>query len=371
LRRRDYELMEDGKFGEETAQIFGVPFEVTPLKANPQASRCKPQKRHHIYAVAAKAQYRIQFPRVEGYIQNVKSRVAVDWMTIAPLTINPSKIPPEVQMKGAVVDNQGRPTIKSPGDFTTLNLNPYRQGKRQQQLIFELAKSLTRSYCSPENLSCEAPAQILFPQLYKICDQYFREKVTAIAPNANIDVYLAPYFGWVIENLSAAIYPDTSQGESPELPRLERHRSDGSTDDVNFWTSKRIYPVEKSHVNCVVADTDRWEQATAYAIDTHPMTAAFVKNEHLGLSIPYFYNSSDRDYYPDFIIRLNHSTQQYLILETKGYMYEGTQEKAAAAQRWVKAVNASQNFGQWRYEMCALSNVRATLDQLQADLKNL
>jgi type III restriction enzyme len=270
-------------------------------------------------------------------------------------------------MKGAVVDNQGRPTIKSPGDLTTLDLNPYRQSKRQQQLIFELAKSLTCSYCSPENLSCEAPAQILFPQLYKICDQYFREKVTAIAPAAKIDVYLAPYFGWVIENLSASIYPDTNQGENPELPRLERHRADGSTDDVNFWTSKRIYQVEKSHVNCVVADTYQWEQATAYAIDTHPITAAFVKNDHLGLSIPYFYNSSDRDYYPDFIIRLNQPKLQYLILETKGYIYEGTKEKAAAAQRWVKAVNANRSFGQWRYQMCALSEVRKTLDQLQVE----
>ena len=36
LRRANYELGPDGKFAEEMAQVFGVPFEVIPFKANPQ-----------------------------------------------------------------------------------------------------------------------------------------------------------------------------------------------------------------------------------------------------------------------------------------------------------------------------------------------
>ncbi len=210
---------------------------------------------------------------------------------------------------------------------------------------------------------------MLFPQLYRICDHYLQEKVTAIKPAEKIDVCLSPYFGWVIENLNAMIRPDTDEGETPELPKLERHRDNGSTDDVNFWTSKPVYDVVKSHVNSVVADTSQWEQATAYIIDNHPITEAFVKNDHLGLSIPYFYNNSERDYYPDFIIRLNTPKTQHLILETKGYVYEGTEEKAAAAQRWVKAVNADGRFGQWQYQMFNLNQVREGLDQIQAELK--
>jgi len=32
LRRRNYDLTADDKFAEETAKIFGVPFEVVPFK---------------------------------------------------------------------------------------------------------------------------------------------------------------------------------------------------------------------------------------------------------------------------------------------------------------------------------------------------
>jgi type III restriction enzyme len=43
----------------------------------------------------------------------------------------------------------------------------------------------------------------------------------------------------------------------------------------------------------VVADTDQWEQAAAYIIDNHPATAAFVKNERLGFTIPRLYYPSE------------------------------------------------------------------------------
>jgi type III restriction enzyme len=52
LRRRTYEIDENDRFSEETAKIFGVPFEVTPFKANPNGATHKPEKRNRIYSVA-------------------------------------------------------------------------------------------------------------------------------------------------------------------------------------------------------------------------------------------------------------------------------------------------------------------------------
>src|SRR6202008_770515 len=46
LRRASYEVGEDDKFTEEVAQVFGVPFEVIPFKANPQGAATPPPKRH-------------------------------------------------------------------------------------------------------------------------------------------------------------------------------------------------------------------------------------------------------------------------------------------------------------------------------------
>lgn len=366
LRRRDYELNDDDQFSEETAQIFGVPFEVTPFKANPTGTARKPEKRHRIYSVTAKAHYRIEFPRVEGYTQGIQNRITIDWDAIAPIILDPTKIPPEVQIKATLANNQGRPSINGPGKLTSLDLNPYRQSNRSQTLIFELARDLTKAYCQSE--TCEAPPHVLFPQLHKICEYYLENKVRVIKPCDLADAWLSPYYGWIIENLATAIHPDTAAGEAPEIPRYEIHRGNGSTDDVDFWTSKPVYPVINSHLNCIVADTFQWEQSTAYAIDTHPITESFVKNERLNFTIPYKFNDDDREYHPDFIIRLKTPKTRYVIFETKGYVYEGTEEKRSAAERWCRAVNHDGRFGEWQYKMSKLDKVRDSLDEIQQSL---
>jgi type III restriction enzyme len=132
---------------------------------------------------------------------------------------------------------------------------------------------------------------------------------------------------------------------------------------VDYWTSKDVREVMRSHVNYVVADTKKWEQEAAYHIDTHGAVDAFVKNAGLGFAIPYLHNSQAHDYVPDFIIRLRTEPVVHLILETKGFD-DLADVKAAAAQRWVAAVNADGQFGRWQYEMArAMPRVRAILEQ--------
>lgn len=82
-------------------------------------------------------------------------------------------------------------------------------------------------------------------------------------------------------------------------------------------------------------------------MDTHPKVEAFVKNAGLGFAIPYLHNGQPHDYVPDFILRLAGSPAVHLILETKGFD-ELAEVKAAAAERWVAAVNADGQFGAWR-----------------------
>ena len=346
LRRTHYELNDDLKFSEETAKIFGVPFQIIPFKANAGGVAPPPAKRWHVRALPGKAAFEIRYPRVEGYTQAIRNRIAVNWESIPTIAIDPQKIPPEVQLGRLLPSATGKLSVLGPGKSEEATLDPYRAQRRVQELKFDLAQHLTRR-CT-QTSGCEVPAHVLFPQVFAVVDRYLRDKVKVLAPADLRDVFLAPYYTWVVELLGEAIRPDSSQGETPETPRYEARRGAGSTAEVDFWTSREPREVVRSHVNFMVPDTKKWEQSAAYLIDTHPATHSFVKNAGLGFAVPYLHNGQTHEYLPDFIVRINGAEARYLILETKGFD-ELEQIKRGAAERWVDAVNAEGSFGVWSY----------------------
>jgi len=351
LRRASYEVNDDNMFQEEVAKVLGVPFEVIPFKANPEGPVTEPPKRWHVHALPHKAEFKIEFPRVEGYTQAIRNGITVDKETVPPLFLNPGKIPPEVEMKGLSLTNQGRMSLSGPGKIDDATLNEFRAKRRLQELVFELSGALTRQWV--QQSQCQVPPHKLFPQVVKIVQWYVAEKVHVARPADVKDCFLSPYYGWLVEGLVGAIRPDVAQGEVPEVPIYETHRGPGSTEEVDFWTRREPREVVRSHVNYVVPDTARWEQQAAYYIDRHEATAAFVKNAGLGFAIPYFHNGEAHDYYPDFIIRLSVDGPRKpynLILETKGYDLDAD-VKRAAAERQVQAVNADGQYGHWQFAM--------------------
>ena len=270
----------------------------------------------------------------------------MDWGSVPSLVLEPGRIPPEVEVKGLHFNNKGKLSLSGPGRIDDVTLKEFRAKRRTQELVFDLARTLTRDYVAQKQ--CTVPTHRLFPQLAAIIHHYLSKKVEARPPADKKDLFLAPYYGWVVERLLEAVRPDTSQGEAPEVPRFEATRGPGSTAEVDFWTSREVREVRKSHLNYVVADTKQWEQAAAYSLDKNTAVEAFVKNSGLGFAIPYLHNGQMHDYVPDFIVRLNSQPQQHLILETKGY--DPLEEiKQAAADRWVAAVNADGTYGRWRY----------------------
>jgi len=364
LRRVSYQPNEDGRLPEEMATVLGVPFEIIPFKENASDRGRRREKRYHIHAIPQKDSLEIRYPRVEGYTQAVRNRVTVDWDAIAELVLDPARIPPEVEMKATLPSNQGRPSLLGPGRLTHVTLNPYRSGRRVQQLAFQMAKQLVKEYVSQPG--CEVPAHVLFPQLLGIVERYLREKVRPIPPAETVDAFCSPYFGWVLERIVQALVPDSSAGETPELPQFERNRGMGSTAEVDFQTSREPYPVVNSHLNAVVPDTERWEQSAAYRLDRHPRVRAFVKNDHLGFQIPYLHNGQPRAYLPDFIVRVasERGDEVNLILEVKGY--DPLREvKRQGAHRWRDAVNADGSCGRWAYEIAdSVEAVDAKVDSV-------
>ena len=351
LRRISYDVGEDGLMSEEVATVLGVPLSAFTVKATGAVK--PPQKRHHIHAVDSRRHLEIKFPRVEGYRQAVRNRITCDLDKVATVTIDEGKIPNEIETKAALSDNTGRLSLHGPGKVGQVDLKRFRDEKRLQERIFEMTAALTRHYLGDSG--CTLPPNTAFNQLYNIVESYVERKVIATAPSDKRDAFLSPYYGYIIERLFQGIRPDTDAGETPELPRYELMRSDGSTADVDFWTSRELSPIKKSHLNAVVADTKRLEQAAAWHLDKHDRVFSFAKNERMGFAIPYLHNGERHEYLPDFVIRLEGDEERYLILETKGYD-ELKEVKRSAAERWVAAVNADGKYGRWEYVMVSHRN---------------
>jgi type III restriction enzyme len=367
LRRAKYELDENGKFTEEVAQVLGVPFEVIPFKASKSGAPAPRVKRYHVHALPQRAEFEIRFPRVEGYTQAIRNKITVDWANIPSLILQPDRIPPEVQTKGLNINTSGKLSLSGPGYIVDVSLKEFRARRRIQELVFDLAKALT-SDCVAQS-RCTIPNHVLFPQLAQIVWRYLKEKVEVRPPADLKDLFLAPYYGWIVEILLEALRPDTSEGEAPEIPRYESTRGPGTTSDVDYWTSREAVEVLRSHVNFVVPDTKRWEQSAAYYIDKHPAVHSFVKNAGLAFAIPYLNNGQMHDYMPDFIVRLRNDAPAHMILETKGY--DPLEDvKRAAAERWVAAVNSDGKYGRWLYRLTKkTTDVSGILTAAAAELK--
>ena len=185
-----------------------MPFEVVPFKAVSGTPKPRPSQRR-IHAVPAKDQFAITVPRVAGYSQGISNKVSIpDWPGVPRMVLDPKVIPPVAQMAAAL--NAGRPSIHAPGGVHDATLRQFRARHREQELVFQMARDLTRHYAAQP--TCEAPVHVLFPQMVALIQRYLAEKVDPEAPAERIDAFLSPYYGWIVERLMGAIRPDTASG---------------------------------------------------------------------------------------------------------------------------------------------------------------
>ena len=161
---------------------------------------------------------------------------------------------------------------------------------------------------------------------------------------------LETYMRRAVERLIAAIEPDESAGEPPLLPILNRSTPVGDTSRVNFKTMRPCIPARKSQIDQVVADTGSWEQAAVFRLEESPLVAAYARNDHLELSIPYEFLGTPHMYYPDFLVRLTSGLS--VLVEIKGEEQERDRSKHQAARRWVSAVNRLAREGRWNFLVC-------------------
>ena len=348
LRRLNYDDFSEPEY----VDVYGVPFEVIPVKKKP-VSRTEVQKVSTLVrALPERKHLEITFPRVEGYILDVRSRIRLNLDGVPFLQIG-GEDPTEVIVKPAVGYRIGRPDRLGPGPEVVHDRNPFHREQRLQATVYEIAAELTQRLTQKRK---EWSARhILFPQVLAAVWRYLEERVVVVDLDTPLEeIALLKYKQRIIERLTEAIEPDTEAGEPPILPVIERFRPIGSTSEVLFRTLRPCVGTTKSHISHVVLDAPKWEHSVAHQLERMPEVIAYARNDHLDFTIPYEWQGVRHEYRPDYLIRwrCGDESEAKVILEVKGFETEKDRQKETAAKRWVRAVNHHGEFGKWAFRVC-------------------
>lgn len=361
LRRMNYTPdPETGLLTEEYVDVYGIPFSVIPFRGRPTKGREPDDKpKNHVRALSDREDFEIRFPIVEGYAFALqKNEIKANINSTEPLSIQPELNPTALYVKPAVGYEIGTPSASGPGGTLLQDREEYYRTTHLQAIQFEIAhrivlKLVGDSQTAPDPDSNPKLRLLsrhrLFPQVYKYVEAYVRTKVDFHGCDP-CELGQDKYVTLIVERLMTAIQPDEAKGEIPLLPILNRYAPIGTSADVDFLTARPCVATERSHVNQVVLDTDTWERAAKFRLEQSDVVACYVRNDHLGLGIPYEYNGFSHLYEPDFIVRLTNGV--HLVLEIKGFEPDQVYAKHAAAKRWVSAVNNWGKLKKWDFHVC-------------------
>lgn len=333
LRRVDYSVDEEtGLFTPEYAEVYGVPFSFLRTDGNPP-----PQPPKMITRVRSlqerEAQYEITFPRVEGYRYELDEAKLVAKFSEESLTVIENE-PTQVTLEGAI------------GEGVEETMEKIRE-RREGTVVTMLTERLLKRYYTDVDGD---EKYWLYPQLKRIVEEYVKNHVKLKDRMVIGYLSVGEYLAGALTRIQQAIIAQSVSGERKVLPILAPYDTLGSTRHVDFLTTKPVQDTIKSHINCVVADTEEWEQGVAKKLEMMPEVLAYVKNQNLGFTIPYEHHGVSHHYIPDFIAKLELPDKSILnlLIEVTGKKDDKKVMKVKTARDlWVPAINNTEQFGKW------------------------
>jgi type III restriction enzyme len=334
LRRVDYSVNESSGFlSEEYAEVYGVPFSF--LKTSGDSTPTPPKIIHRVHALPEREEYKISFPRLEGYRYELnETKLAANFSEESKTIIENE--PTEVKLGGVI------------GEETLETLEKIKE-RREGDVTNRLRVGLLKKYYTDADGSVK---YWLAPQLQKIAGEYVKNYV--VLKDRMVIGYLTvgEYFSGALTKIQQAIIAENVEHQKDKhiLPILAAYDAIGSTQYVDFLTTKEIRETVKSHINYVVADTEEWEQGVAKKLEQMPEVLAYVKNQSMGFTIPYEHQGVAHHYTPDFIavLEMPDKTKLNLIIEVTGKKDDKKKMKVRTARDfWVPAVNNFGKYGKW------------------------
>ena len=365
LRRQSYDLDEDGLLSVEYADILGIPFDFTakPVVAPPKP----PRPTVRVCAVRPERDaLEIRFPRVEGY------RVELPDSGLSARFTKDSALAPHAQPCRPVHGPQRghrrrrrhahrrapeRTCARPPSLFHLakhLLFTKYRDPGAEPKLhLFGQLKRVVRQWMDGGYLRCAGgtyPAQVLYREIADMACERIKAAITETLKG---------------ENQIKAIL-DAYNPAGLHRPRQLHH--------LQARPAGRPTP-RKCHINWIVCDSD-WEAEFCRVAEAHPRVRAYVKNQGLGLEVPYLMGTHPAQI-PARLHRPGGRRPRRrdplnLIVEIKGFRGEDAKEKANTMRTyWVPGVNNLGKFGRWAFaEFTSVFEIDADFDQLIQPLMN-
>ncbi|MBF0347931.1 MAG: DEAD/DEAH box helicase family protein [Magnetococcales bacterium] len=341
LRRQSYDLNEEGLFNVEYADVLGIPFDFT---AQPVISKpVPPRETIRVHAVKPERNdLEITFPRVEGYrVELPDEKLTAKFTEDSVLELTPLLTGPAITRNQGIIGEAVELTVKHLEDM------------RRSTILFHLTRRLLYTkYRDPG----EGPKLHLFGQLKRIVRQWldggYLRCTGGTFPAQLIYQEIADR---ACERIKTAI-TEGLEGERPVKAILDAYNPRGSTVHVNFTTSKETRwetRPDRCQINWVICDGD-WEAEFCRVVEGHPRVLAYVKNQNLGLEVPYLMGAVPHTYIPDFIVQVDDGHGRgdplNLIVEIKGFRGEDAKDKANTMRaHWVPGVNNLGKFGRWAF----------------------
>jgi len=364
LRRQSYELNEGGLFNVEYADVFGIPFNFTAkaVAAPPQP----PVETIRVRAVSPERDHlEICFPRVQGYrVELPREHLDVKFTPDSAFMLTPERTGPSETRNSGIIGESVDLTFEHLADA------------RRSSIVMALATRLMMTKYKDEGGN---PKMYLIPQLSRIVSKWLDSQLTCVGGTYPAQLLYPDIADDVCERITNAIL--TSQmGERPIKAILDPYNPVGSTRHVNFTTSRPLRwdtAPNLCHVNVAICDST-WEVEFCRVAEKHQAVRRWVRNQNLGLEIPYQSGGVAKRYIPDFLLLLDDGKGDedllHLIVEVKGYRRDDVAQKSAAVkEQWVPGVNNLGSFGRWAFvelnqQYAMEADLTAKMESLVSDL---
>lgn len=352
LRRRHYFVdPKTGRFPPEYAHIIGIPFK---LFKGGEAGYVAPPEYATLRALSDRRDLEIRFPNLVGYrLESDAASLEADFSGVPGYRLDTTKIPVESVLGSAFS-----------GDTQQMRLKL--EEMRDQQVIYWITKEYLRRIHGDD---AQRADMRLFAQVQKAVRTWYAEKVELVGETDPVFKRLLRYEGAqpIVESIERGIKANAAEHQRV-LPILNHYNPRGSTAHVFGHTAKKTWPTKKSHVNLVVADTDTWEQIAAKTLEKLPAVESYVKNAFLGFAVPYASDGKERNYLPDYLVRIvtPKLRRAQLILEITGFNTDKEIKRWYVRERWLPAVNSVREklgLPPWYFEeVTDIDNIKPALE---------